>query len=361
MNPEAGKEPGYSIIFIIKGELILKLLSIALIAVMSSLLSIRGAAISDDNYQEDWANKVNPFFLKHIQTNYFYSKHSDLYIFYGLIQNTTANSNHRVVVIVPGRKEPFYKYSELAYDLYQYGYSIALIDHRGQGGSERILNDPEKGYVEDFDYYVDDLEQFVDSIVGELSMDKTYLLAQSMGASIGAMLMEKRPDIFNKAVLSSPMMMPNTGKYPAPIAVSLMAVLKLVGKAEEYAPGESGYAVSEFADNTLTSSKERFDMKNDVFESYPEFQLGGVTVNWLYSVMSKSYGFISKYKKVTTPILMLYSNNDKVVMPKYEEKFCDKAKACEPVLFSQSKHEIFMEVDEIRDNALNETLKFLAE
>ncbi len=60
----------------------------------------------------------------------------------------------RAILIVNGRVESYLKYQELAWDLWRQGYSLYLIDHRGQGMSGRMLNDPQKGYVDQFDDYV---------------------------------------------------------------------------------------------------------------------------------------------------------------------------------------------------------------
>ena len=45
----------------------------------------------------------------------------------------------RAILIVNGRVESYLKYQELAWDLWRQGYSLYLIDHRGQGLSDRLL------------------------------------------------------------------------------------------------------------------------------------------------------------------------------------------------------------------------------
>ena len=46
--------------------------------------------------------------------------------------------------MVNGRAENMLKWTELAYDVYQQGYDVLIFDHRGQGYSQRLLNDSEK-------------------------------------------------------------------------------------------------------------------------------------------------------------------------------------------------------------------------
>ena len=70
----------------------------------------------------------------------------------------TSPQHHRVILIVPGRIESYIKYPELAYDLFHCGYDVVIIDHRGQGRSDRLLADSHRGHVVEFSDYVDDLE-----------------------------------------------------------------------------------------------------------------------------------------------------------------------------------------------------------
>ncbi len=69
------------------------------------------------------------------------------------------------IVLSPGRIEAAQKYQEFCFDLYQAGFSVHLIDHRGQGLSDRLNADRYLGDVADFQHYVQDfaiwLEQHI--------------------------------------------------------------------------------------------------------------------------------------------------------------------------------------------------------
>ena len=92
------------------------------------------------------------------------------------------------VVISNGRTESMIKYQEVIYDLYNNGYQVFILDHRGQGFSGRepdLASDPsdEKwqiGDVENFDHYIDDLKHFVDSVVLPRAPSKLFLLGQAV-------------------------------------------------------------------------------------------------------------------------------------------------------------------------------------
>src|SRR5882757_3826823 len=54
------------------------------------------------------------------------------------------------VCIFQGRAECIEKYFETVRDLRARGFAVAIVDWRGQGGSQRVLSDPFKGHVRDF-------------------------------------------------------------------------------------------------------------------------------------------------------------------------------------------------------------------
>lgn len=325
------------------------------------LLSSIGFAISEQDYIEKWENEVFPFFLKKTQFDYMISHDDQLKLLYGILLNETAQSNHKLIVLLPGRSEPIYKYSELTYDLYQKGYSIALLDHRGQGGSERSVSNPEKGHVKSFKYYVKDIEKFMDSIVMKLGMKKTFLIAHSMGASASLMLMADRSDLFDKAILSSPMLKPNTGKYPPSVALTYMTGLRLIGKGEDWAPGEKGYETPVFEGNRVTGSRVRRAMVTYLYETYDEFKMGGVTVDWVATSIGTNNRFVFKYRKIKTPIMILQAGDDSVVYTKRQNKLCRKARNCQLIHYPSAKHEILIEVDKIRNDVMKKTFNFFGQ
>ena len=60
------------------------------------------------------------------------------------------------VVLLPGRNESIEKYFETIADLTRRGLAVATLDWRGQGLSDRLLRNRERGHVDRFDSYVRD-------------------------------------------------------------------------------------------------------------------------------------------------------------------------------------------------------------
>lgn len=271
----------------------------------------------------------------------------------------------RAILIVNGRVESYLKYQELAWDLWRQGYSLYLIDHRGQGLSDRLLTDPEKGYVDQFDDYVLDLKQFHDEVIAQDQPAKLFLLAHSMGGAISARYLERWPGDIEAAVLSSPMMGINLGGLPKWLAKGLAATIGTVGGwlgEPPYGPGQGPYESHDFADNGLSHSAARYQAFRELYEQRPQIKLGGATAHWIYQGLTGADAAVAGAGAIKTPLLLLQAGDDSVVDNAAQDAFCALAR-CEggkPLRIEGAWHELFMEADPQRQAALNATLAFFA-
>ncbi len=271
----------------------------------------------------------------------------------------------RAILIVNGRVESYLKYQELAWDLWRQGYSLYLIDHRGQGLSDRLLADPEKGYVDQFDDYVLDLKQFHDEVIAQDQPAKLFLLAHSMGGAISARYLERWPGDIEAAVLSSPMMGINLGGLPKWLAKGLAATIGTVGGwlgEPPYGPGQGPYESHDFADNGLSHSEARYQAFRELYEQRPQIKLGGATAHWIYQGLTGADAAVAEAGAIKTPLLLLQAGDDGVVDNAAQDAFCALAH-CEggkPLRIEGAWHELFMEADPQRQAALNATLAFFA-
>ena len=271
----------------------------------------------------------------------------------------------RAILIVNGRVESYLKYQELAWDLWRQGYSLYLIDHRGQGMSDRLLADQEKGYVDQFDDYVVDLKQFHDQVIMADQPAKLFLLAHSMGGAISARYLARWPDDIRAAVLSSPMMGINLGGLPKWLAKGLTATIATVGGwlgEPPYGPGQGSYESHPFTDNGLSHSEARYQAFRQVYEQQPQIKLGGVTAHWIREGIAAGDDAIAEAATIRTPLLLLQAGDDEVVDNAAQDAFCTKAK-CEggkPLRIEGAWHELFIEADAQRLPALTATLNFFA-
>ncbi|MFM5522798.1 alpha/beta fold hydrolase [Aeromonas jandaei] len=271
----------------------------------------------------------------------------------------------RAILIVNGRVESYLKYQELAWDLWRQGYSLYLIDHRGQGMSGRMLSDHNKGYVDQFDDYVVDMKQFHDQIIMADKPAKLFLLAHSMGGAISARYLERWPDDIRAAVLSSPMLGINLGGLPKWLAKGLATTIGTVGGwfgEPPYGPGQGPYQDHGFADNELTHSQSRYQAFRQIYEQHPQIKLGGATAHWIYQGITGADAAITDAGAIKTPLLLLQAGNDSVVDNAAQDAFCTKAN-CEggkPLRIEGAWHELFIESDDKRQPALTAMLDFFA-
>lgn len=263
--------------------------------------------------------------------------------------------NKKTMVIVPGRTEPAKKYAELIYDYRLKGVNLFIIDLPGQGNSPRILADSQKGHIEDFNDYVDSLEEFVQDVVVPHSFGTPlYLVAHSMGGAVAVKYLARNPKQFSKVILSAPMLEVYTGPVPESVARNFAKLIVEAGKGESYAPSRGPYdpAADKFESNVVTKSENRYNTKKHLWKNFPELIIAGPTSNWVYQSFKVTKNIQFDAKKIPVPMLLIQAGEDKVVNPGRQNEFCNLAKKCKVITVPGARHEILMEKDEYRNTAL---------
>lgn len=283
----------------------------------------------------------------------FFPGREDVPIYYRIYEQP---SSEKAIMISSGRTEAAIKYKELIFDLFQNGYSVYIHDHRGQGLSGRMTEDPQMGYIENFQYYIDDMKYFHDAHVKPKDHEKTYLLTHSMGGAIGMTYLEQNPNDFDAAAFSSPML------GLKPLICSIAKVMD--GDLPKYAMGESEYDDDKttFEGNTLTGSELRYGRMIDAFAEVPKAQLGGVTYHWVHKSCQQFNYIFGNIDKIRTPFILFSAENEQIVYPYAHQKFVTAAKEsgkeCEAYEVENAQHELLIEKDEQRIATINKTLDF---
>lgn len=335
-----------------------------LLCSLTLMFSTASFALSEAHYAEDYKEKILPLIASYQHGSFI--GQNKINIHYATYTSNPEAS--RCLVILPGRSEAIEKYAEVIYDLEQGPlkgqFKFFLMDHRGQGSSERMVKatalDLEKGYVDHFENYTLDLKTFMDTVVASGECTDKSLIAHSLGAGISVDFMQRYPEYFDRAALSSPMLQIQTAPYKYSVARSIVLASMAVGLGTKYAIGQKGFsAVRDFEKNTFTTSPVRYEMAMGIFDMIPATKLGGATNRWLNEVMNATYNIRKQYSKILIPLRVFHAGIETYSEKSEMIKLCDQAPYCNRTYLETSKHEVLMDRDVNRDVVISEIESFL--
>jgi len=281
------------------------------------------------------------------------------FIRYGIWYSHKANKRGSVILL-NGRREFMEKYAETIRELNQRGFDVYSLDWRGQGLSSRMLANRHKGFIKNYNNYLNDLNLFVSKIVQPDAANPLVILAHSMGGHIALRFIHEHPEIADKVVLVSPMIDILTWPLPGWLVRLITRVAIKAGLDHAYVIGSDDYTVEKFKGNRLTSDPERFRDENKAISENPDLALGGVTYGWL-SATFESIDILSEpdfVKKISTPILIASAGCDRVVSIKAQKTICSLLPNCHFVEITGARHEILKETDAVRSIFWNEFDRF---
>ena len=268
------------------------------------------------------------------------------------------------VVISSGRIEAYLKYQEVGFDFFHHGYAVFIHDHRGQGLSSRMTENPHQGYVEHFEQYVADMETFIEQMVKVLQpKGPRYLVGHSMGCAIGVLTALKHPDYFDKLVFCSPMfgIRPALPRWLANQLLNhFTRKFTKAGLATDYFVGQKDYLPPTFENNHLTHSRIRYRLFRMLYAELPALQLGGVTIHWLRAALHAIDIIESRASELNQPCLLLSAGGDTVVDNRRQMRVAQKLKAVTVKSLPGAYHELFIEKDDIRNDTFEAIFDFLA-
>jgi lysophospholipase len=258
------------------------------------------------------------------------------------------------VCLFEGRGEFIEKYFEVVADLRRRGFAVATMDWRGQGGSERLLSNPNKGHVRSFADYDRDLAAFMQEIVLPDCPPPYIAMAHSMGGHILLRNASLRSSWFSRMVLSAPMIeiaKDRLGAAP-PVARIYAEIVGGLGLGSIYVPwgGDMPIELEPFEGNLLTGDRERYERNGAIVQAAPRLGLGSPTVGWLRAALRSIAKLTApEYPlQIEVPLLLFAAGLDSIVSTTTIEEFAQRLKVGTHVLLPQARHEILQETDEVR-------------
>jgi lysophospholipase len=271
-----------------------------------------------------------------------------------------ANKPSGTIFILPGRADYIEKYGGFADVCLTKNMNVLAVDWRGQGLSDRLLNDRNIGHIENFKDYQKDVEVLIDEAKASNFVKPWIISAHSMGGLIGLRSLHET-NVFDKVVFISPMWgieMPPILKSGAPI---IMSLISLIGKMETYAPttsSETRVIHEEFEINKLTSDMQNFKLLRQQVITYPDLQIGGPSSAWVNAALDE-IEVQMKNRPPSIPALCLIGEEEEIVETSAVKNFCNDWETCNLILIPKARHDLLMERQTILADLFVELEKFI--
>jgi lysophospholipase len=252
-----------------------------------------------------------------------------------------------------GRGDFIEKYLEAQDHWHRRGWKVTAFDWRGQGASQ---GDRPGGYLDRFETLVGDLAGLIDSWRSE-SAGPHVVVAHSMGGHVLLRTLADRHPPVDAAVLIAPMLMINSGPMPPFAAQWLASTASMFGWSGQPAwrqpplPQPAGSVRQAI----LSSCPDRYADEIWWWQKHPRFDLGAPSWGWLKAAFQSCAALSpAKLAGVTTPILLLGTERDRLVSSAAIRRAAAQLPHAELIMYDDSAHEILRERDEIRLRALAE-------
>lgn len=266
------------------------------------------------------------------------------------------------VLIFPGRTEYLEKYGPTCRAFEAAGMTSVIVDWRGQGLSDRLLERMTLGHVEQFLDYQNDVEALV-RFAQELALPKPwYLLAHSMGGAIGLRALHRGLPV-KAAVFSAPMWGLTMPAILRPAGRILPQLAQLAGLQNHGIPGTSpthAYALrADPDDNLLTSDAETFIWLRRQVHAHPDLGLAAPTLRWLREALLECDALMQlPFPKVPTRLFL--GTNERIVCPDCVRKMAAAHPHVSLTELERGEHEVLMERPDLRAQVRTGALEVFA-
>jgi lysophospholipase len=256
------------------------------------------------------------------------------------------------LLLMQGRAEMIEKYFETIGEFLQRGFAVIAFDWRGQGGSQRLLADPMKGHISDFDDYQTDLEAVTQHYQSMLQKP-VLILAHSMGSMILMRALTRKTDLARAVILTAPMFAIRLLR-DQPWLGTLVKTLCRLGLQTRYPPlyrSQSPFTMA-FADNPLSRDPRRFKRTQEILRASPALALGMPTLGWLKEALKAMNGLAHSLPDLKTkdlpPLLVFAGVKDRVTASAAARTVCAALDKATLIEIEHIEHELLMELDNAR-------------
>lgn len=266
------------------------------------------------------------------------------------------------VYLLPGRTEYIEKFGRMIAKLQDRNLNVVVIDWRGQGMSDRHDGRRDRGYVESFQHYQQDLQAVLDAPVIKALPGPRLLFSHSMGGCIGLRALVDGLGV-DAAVFSGPMWGLKASKSYILMMKAVRMLGRPFGKHKSLLPGhEPTYYVSvtPFEGNELTNDADHYAMFQSQLAAEPDLGLGGPTIQWAVEAVNEMNSLLHSTVP-DIPILTFLGKEDIVVDVEPVKSRAPAFPNGQFELIEFCQHDVWMETPAVQKQVWDITDRFLAQ
>lgn len=302
--------------------------------------------ILSDHYAETMSEQVIPH-LQNLRRDMTVSGWGDRPLF---VSRFDADNPRGTVAIVHGFTENVEKFSELIYSLLTHHFSVLAWDQRGHGRSWRAegLDDISLTHVDDFDEYVQDMAIVCEQVLSQMPAPHR-VFCHSMGGAVTALYLERHPGVFDRAVMSSPMIAPDLKGLPRWAARLLCRVNLMTGRGKRRLMGTKPYEYPEAFDTAPANGRARFDWYETLRRDHPEFRNNAPTYGWILQSIDVTDKILApgQVERIDAEVVLYTAQLEDTVLTEPQARFIHRVPRGRQVTVSAAKHEIYRSEDPV--------------
>lgn len=278
----------------------------------------------------------------------------------GAVWRGPESGGRGLMLLLPGRTEFLEKCAAPAAELVRRGFTVASLDWRGQGRSQRLVDPPLKGHVAHFTDYHRDLAALLAHPVVAGVGGPRLMVAHSMGGTIALGAAARGVIAPDGAILSAPMLGFAMGKLMRSVSSATLWIARQLGKMEAWPPFgavDQPYVFTGFAGNVLTSDRKMFEWMAAALRREPALQLASPTLGWMEQSFAEM-DWLARQAPLNCPALCLLGSRERVVDPSAVRAAAARLGA-ELVEIDGAEHEMLIEAEPMRTQAWAAIDRFL--
>ena len=268
-----------------------------------------------------------------------------------------------VIFLSHGFTESTLEYSELISYFLKAGYGVFICDHMGHGKSYRLVRETWLTHITSFADYIKDMHYLIEQVLLPMSKGKRrYLYGHSMGGAIAVLYLEQHPGVFEKAVLSSPMVSPSAGSMPDFLGGALASFMCMLGQGERPVMIQKPFdGEDHWEDNNCTTSKARYLWYLERQKQDINLQNSAATYSWAKEAANVQYPILAEAYSVQIPVLLCQAGQDTVVNLPPQDDLIHLLPKGRKIVYHEAKHEIYRSSNDTLERFLTDIFDFLAE